>query len=85
MYALLHLSPPWGLHSAHITLLSRLSLPVVREVSFSTWRGTPENWGDEILFLDQKGGIAYIFKKKQNILLNISDSRERDCQMQLGD
>ena len=29
--------------------------------------------------------ISYIFEKKQNILLNISDSRERNCQMQLGD
>ena len=67
----------------------------VTEVSFFTWRGAPENWGHQILFLQSKGGIkryfklkggiTYIFKKKQNILLNISDSRERDCQIQLGD
>ena len=36
-------------------------------------------------FFKLKGGITYIFLKTQNILLNIPDSRERDCQMQLGD
>ena len=61
-----------------------------REVSFFTWRG------DQVLSLDQKGGSKdFFFKlkrwdhlyfwKKQNILLNILGSRERDCQMQLGD
>ena len=59
--------------------------------------GAPENWGkgDQVLFLRSKGGskdsfklkrgITHIFQKKQNILLSISDSRERDCQMQLVD
>ena len=26
----------------------------VRKVSFFTRRGAPENWGDQVLFLDQK-------------------------------
>ena len=69
---------------------------LLREVSFFTGRGAPENWGGiRYCFLDQKGGskdffklkrgITFIFKKKRNILLNISGSRERDCQMELGD
>ena len=42
-----------------------------RKVSFFTWRGAPENWGDQVLFLDQKrdqkifqikkGGVPYIY------------------------
>ena len=36
-------------------------------------------------FSNWKGEITYIFKKKQNILLNIVGAGERDCKMQLGD
>ena len=63
---------------------------------FFTWR-LPEigGGGGQVLssdpkreikrFLKLKGGIAYNFKKKQNSLLNISGSGERDCQMQFRD
>ena len=40
---------------------------------------------DQKIFFEFNGGITYIFRKKQNILLNISGFRERDCQMQLVD
>ena len=36
-----------------------------REVSFFTGRGTPENWGDQLLFLGSKGGIKRVFQIKK--------------------
>ena len=37
----------------------------VREVSFFTGRGAPENWGDQVLFLRSKGGIKRFFQIKK--------------------
>ena len=39
----------------------------IREVSFFTGRGAPENWGDQVFFLDQKGGSKDFFKLKRGI------------------
>ena len=51
----------------------------VREVSFFTRRGAPENGGgDQVFFLDQKGDHLY-FLKMQNILLNISKHKGNSC------
>ena len=38
---------------------------MVREVSFFTGRGAPENWGDQVLFLRSKGGIKIAFQIKK--------------------
>ena len=40
---------------------------LVREVSFFTRRGAPENWGGGIRYFvsDQKGGSKYFFKLKR--------------------
>ena len=38
---------------------------ILREVSFFTGRGAPENWGDQVLFSDQKGGSKDFFKLKR--------------------
>ena len=40
-----------------------------REVSFFTGRGAPENWGDQVLFLDQKGGSKDFSNKKEGSLI----------------
>ena len=34
----------------------------IREVSFFTGRGAPENWGDQVFFLRSKGGSKDFFK-----------------------
>ena len=38
----------------------------IREVSFFTGRGAPENWGDQVLFLRSKGGQK-IFQIKKGV------------------
>ena len=35
---------------------------LIREVSFCTGRGAPENWGDQVLFLRSNGGSKDLFK-----------------------
>ena len=42
-----------------------MQMHVVREVSFFTGRGAPENWGNQVLFLRSKGGIKRFFKFKR--------------------
>ena len=37
----------------------------IREMSFSTGREAPENWGDQVLFLRSKGGIKRFFQIKK--------------------
>ena len=38
----------------------------IREVSFFTGRGAPENWGgDQVLFLRSKGGSKDLFRLKR--------------------
>ena len=78
----------------NLNFVKRHNLRHLGKYHFLPGRGAPKNCGDRILFLDQKRDqkilinekeeITYIFQKKQNILLNISNSRERDCQRQLG-
>ena len=38
---------------------------VLREVSFFTRRGVPENWGDQVLCLRSKGEIKRFFQIKK--------------------
>ena len=57
-------------------------------VSFFTESGAPENWGIRYFLRSKRGDQKIQFKIKKGItyiLLSISGSRERDCQMQLGD
>ena len=44
-----------------------LKLTSIREVSFFTRRGAPENWGDQVLCLRLKGGSKDFFKLKRGI------------------
>ena len=41
------------------------SPPHIREVSFFTRRGAPENWGDQVLCQRSKGGIKRFFQIKK--------------------
>ena len=40
----------------------------IREVSFFTGRGAPENWGDQVLFLRSKGRITYFLKETKHFV-----------------
>ena len=42
-------------------------LLTIREVSFFTGRGAPENWGDQVFFLRSKGGSKDFSNKKGGI------------------
>ena len=43
----------------------RSLLSLLREVSFFTGRGAPENWRDQVLFLRSKWGSKDFFKLKR--------------------
>ena len=48
-----------------LSVPSKMSVSEIREVSFFTGRGAPENWGDQVLSLRSKGGIKSFFQIKK--------------------
>ena len=48
----------------YLKLLNKFLWMTIREVSFFTGRGAPENWGDQVFFLDQKGDQKIFSNKK---------------------